>query len=524
MEAEREGHVGTMPEHPDQSREASIRGWLAANPLAALLVFGAILRLLAALFSPGFLASDDHHVLVVRAAQLAAGIPLPPTYQRSFLYPWAVSLVMTAARAAGVSAPATEMLIVRLLQAAVSLLAIVLVFRILERRADRESAILGGLLISALFVFPITSVHQFEEVACQVPLLAGCWWLVRAEDDPAHAAAWGLLAGLAAGTALILRFQLLSFLLPLLVLVWYRRPRDLALALTVGLLLMLGIQCASNWQINGDPWFSLRRYYGPVVAAPDVLATDAGGYPSGPPWQYLLTLLWMFVPPFSLVAIAAMVRGGRRLPLFGLPALAFLIAHSLIANKQERFLLPILPVLALLAGAGFAGVRAWFDGRGWSGAYRGLWAWAAGVNALLLLVSVFTYGKKDRVAPLVAIERRHDATGVIVAQYAYRFVVPVYYLGWPRPTLMVFSQRDSLLSDARRVRGSAPRPNYLVLYSTDVPGDSAALTSALAAPLVRLATVSPSLGDWLAHEANPGHNQARVAVVYGIGATTSSGP
>jgi len=207
----------------------------------------------------------------------------------------------------------------------------------------------------------------------------------------------------------------------------------------------------------------------------------------------------------------------------GLPALAFLVAHSLIANKQERFLLPILPVLALLAGAGFAGVRGWFDDRGWSGAYRGLWAWAAGINALLLLVSVFTYGKKDRVAPLVAIEQRQDATGVVVAQYAYRFKVPEYYLGRPQPALIVFSQRDSLLSDVSRVRDSAPRPNYLVLYSNEVSRDSAELTSALAAPLVRLMTVSPSLGDWLAHKANPRHNQARVAVVYGIGAATSSG-
>jgi len=513
-----------MPKYPYQYTEANFRGWLTANPLIALLIFGATLRLLAALFSPGFLASDDHHVLVVRAGQLADGVPLPSSYQRSVLYPGAVSLVMRAARAAGVSAPATEMLIVRLLQAAVSLLTIVLAFRILERRADRDSAILGGLLISALFIFPVTSVHQFEEVACQVPLLAGCWWLIRAEDDPAHAAALGLLAGLAAGTALVLRFQLLSFLLPLLVLVWFRRPRTVAPAFTLGVALVLAGQSASNWHINGDPLFSLRRYYGPIIASPDVLATDAGGYPSGPPWHYLLTLLWMFIPPFSLVAIAAMVHGARRLPVLGLPALGFLVAHSLIANKQERFLLPIMPVLALLAGAGFARVREWFASRGWSRAYAGMWAWAVGMNALLVLLTVFTYGKKDRVAPLVAIQQRHDATGVVIVQYAYRFMVPAYYLGRPQPTLMVFSQQDSLLADAMRVRESLPRPNYLVLYSNDVPRDSAGLTTALAAPLVRLATVSPSLGDWLAHKANPSHNKARVAIVYGIGAATFSRP
>jgi len=513
-----------MPEHSTQSVHARVQGWLAAHPLAALLLLGASLRLLAAVFSPGFLAFDDHHVLVERASQLADGAPFPPSYQRSFLYPWTVSLVMAAVRAVGINAPATELLLVRLLQGAVSLLAIVLVFRILERRADQASATLGALLASTLFVFPVTSVHQFEEVACQVPLLAGCWWVLRAEDGGGRAPAWGLVAGLALGTALILRFQLLSFILPLLVLVWFRRPRTVAPAVTLGLLAVLAVQCASNWHINGDPWFSLRRYYGPVMESPDVLATDAGGYPSGPPWQYLLTLLWMFIPPFSLVALAAIARGGRRLPLFGLPALAFLVAHSLIANKQERFLLPILPVLAMLAGAGFAGVESWFDRRGWTRAYRGLWAWAVAVNALLLMVSVFTYGKKDRVAPLVAIERRHDASGVIVAQYSYAFKVPAYYLGRPRPPVTVFSRRDSLTADAARLRAGAVLPNYLVLYSNDVPADSAALAAALALPLVRVATIAPSLGDWLAHQANPGHNKARTAEVFALGAAPHEGP
>ncbi|MGH7701904.1 MAG: glycosyltransferase family 39 protein [Gemmatimonadales bacterium] len=209
----------------------------------ALLLLGALLRLLSAGFSPGFLTVDDHHVLVEQASHLADGISLPPSYQRSFLYPWVVSLVMIAARAAGIASPTMEMLVIRLLQGAVSLLAIVLVFRILERRADRESAILGGLLVAALFVFPVTSVHQFEEVACQVPLLAGCWWLVRAENAEARAPALGLLAGLAIGTALILRFQLLSFVLPLLALCWYWRPRDVAPAATLGLLLVLAVQC-----------------------------------------------------------------------------------------------------------------------------------------------------------------------------------------------------------------------------------------------------------------------------------------
>jgi len=492
------------------------RRWAAAHPLAALLLLGAVLRLLAAVFSAGFLTYDDHYVAVVRADQLASGTPLPESYQRSFLFPWLISLVMTGARALGITAPSTEMLVVRLIQGAVSLLGVLLVFRLLDRRADRESAILGAGLVAGLYLFPVTGVHQFEEVASQIPLLAGCWWLVRAEDGERPVGGWGLGSGLALGAALILRFQLLSFVLPLLALAWYRHPRRVAPWVTLGLALVLALQMASNRQINGDWLFSLRRYYGPLLAAPGALATDAGGYPSGPPWQYFLTLLWMFLPPFSLVALAAMAAGGRRLWIFGVPALAFLLAHSVIANKQERFLLPVLPLLAMLAGAGFAAVRHWFARRGWPRLYRGLWIYAGGLNGLLLLVAIFNYGKKDRVAPLAAIERRHDATGVVVAQYAYRYDPPVYYLGRPRPPFRVFVKRDSARADGEWRGPGGVAPNYLVLSSNDYPADSAALSSALNAPLRRIETISPSLGDRLGQLVNPRHNKARTAVVYSI--------
>lgn len=72
------------------------------------------------MFSAGFLTYDDHCVAVVRADQLASGMSLPVSHQRLFLFPWLLSLVMTAARAVGVTAPATEMLLVIASSSAVS--------------------------------------------------------------------------------------------------------------------------------------------------------------------------------------------------------------------------------------------------------------------------------------------------------------------------------------------------------------------------------------------------------------------
>ncbi len=86
--------------------------------------------------------------------------------------------------------------------------------------------------------------------------------------------------------------------------------------------------------------------------------------------------------------------------------------------------------------------------------------------------TLFVYGKKDRVAPLVYVQARHDATGVVVAQYTYTFPVPGYYLGRPRPPVFVFSDRNRLAQDARAVRAASPAPNYLILYSDSADADA----------------------------------------------------
>src|SRR5439155_5688690 len=308
-----------------------------------LLVIGALLRLLAAVFSGGFLASDDHHVVVAAADQIASGTGLPVTYARSALFPAFLAAIMIVTRGVGIHDPGFEMLIVRLVQALYSLLVVYFVYRLLERSLGRESAMLGGLLAAAFFAMPVTAVHQLEESVCQVPLLAAFWWWQRTEDRDHSPAVWAALAGAALGAALILRLPLIGFAgaFALLVLL-RRRPVTIGdkLAFLGGLALVLVLQGYSNAVVNHQWGYSFAERLGAMLH-PQRLAVESGGYPSSPPWHYVLTLLAALIPPASILLLAAAVKGGRQIPLLGLATLAFLVSHSLIANKQERFLLPI---------------------------------------------------------------------------------------------------------------------------------------------------------------------------------------
>ena len=438
------------------------------------------------------------------ADQIASGIGLPVTYARSALFPGVLAGIMTVTRSIGIHDPGVEMFIIRLLQAAYSLLVVYFVYRLLERSLGQESALLGGLLAAAFFAMPVTAVHQLEESVCGVPLLAACWWWQRSEDGHQPPAAWAALSGAALATALILRFPLIGFVVAFAVLVLLRRQSwQNKVAFVGGLAVVVVLQGYSNSVVNHQWWYSFIHRLGPMLH-PEHMAVDAEGYPSSPPWHYVLTLLAALIPPVSILLLAAAVKGGRTFPFLGIATLAFLVTHSLIANKQERFLLPILPGLFVLIVAGLP----WLAARvARPAVYRGMWWYFWIVNAALLVVVTFSFSKKDRVAPLLYLYRRHDATGVLVAQYNQTFHVPEYYLGKPEPQLVVLGRGDA-------VRDSTSAINYVILYSDTPEADRIFLSGALHRTLTELTVITPSLADRLAHAINPRHNKARTAVIY----------
>jgi len=426
------------------------------------------------------------------------------TYARSALFPAVIAAIMTVARGIGIHDPGVEMLLVRLVQAAYSLLVVYFVYRMLERSLGRESAMLGGLLAAAFFAMPVTAVHQLEESVAQVPLLAACWWWQRSESAIGYrlSAIWGALAGVALGTALILRFPLIGFVAAFVIMALLQRvtPRQ-KLAFLGGLALVIVLQGYSNVFINHQWGYSFIERLGPMFH-PQRMALEAEGYPSSPPWHYVLTLVAALIPPVSILLLAAAIQGGRRFPLIGIATLVFLVSHSIVANKQERFLLPILPLLLILVVAGLP----WLAAR-IAPAYHGMWWYFWIVNGALLLVLTLSFAKKDRVEPLLFVYHRHDATGVLVAQYNESFGVPEYYLGKPQPTLVVVGREQEVHV------GGVPI-NYVILYSDTPEADRVFLAGALHRNLTLLTTITPSLADRLAHAINPRHNKAHIAFVY----------
>ena len=64
---------------------SALRRALQERPLLAVLILAALVRATAAIFSRGFLAIDDHHVLVDAADRLVSGLGLEVEHKRSIL-------------------------------------------------------------------------------------------------------------------------------------------------------------------------------------------------------------------------------------------------------------------------------------------------------------------------------------------------------------------------------------------------------------------------------------------------------
>jgi len=482
------------------------------RPEALVLAAAVAVRLAAAFLSRGFAFHDDHFEVVEVAQRWLDGHRdwLGRTDSlRGLVYPGAHWVVLGLARALGIDDPQAKMLVVRLLDAAWSMVGVVYGLRVAQALAGRERARLAGLLLALFWIAPFASVHDLVEVACAPALLAALWWLLRGGDAPSPRQAF--TAGLWLGLAFAIRYQTATFALGLGLVLLARRRVRAAVALGAGALASAALLVGgTDWLGYGVPFSSLRAYVA-YNAAPGVTA----GYPTGPWYQYLLTLLGVLLPPTSLLLLAGAVRARRHALLFW-PALLFLAFHSAYPGKQERFLFPILPVVLVLGAVGAAELAQEVRFlRERPRLVRGLWSWFWVANTVLLALYTANYSKRTRVEPLSFLRSTGEARSVLVETSESRApYVPRFYLGNEVPVAVLPASRAVDDVRAELAAAESPLPSHVV--ATGEPGLEARLErlrSLCAAPRL-LTTIRPGAVDWLLHRANPRHNVNLTARIY----------
>jgi len=341
------------------------------------LAVAVVLRALAAYFAYGPLAMDDYIDGISPALQWAEGKSPALSPGRSYLLVWLLGALLKVGAALGVRESAVAQ--VRFLSFALglfSLLGMAAAYHFGKSRSRRFAALFLYLL-AIDWVMPFASTRAFGESVAMPLVLAGVL----------SASPFG--SGIFLGLASLFRFQC-GLLFLLFAIFWRGSPRFLAAGLVT-----LGLQFLVDWGSG----------YTPLQTLTDYLARNSGGaaqYGVQPWYSHWATLLALFFFPFSLLLLKELKAASREYSKPALAVLLFVLAHSLIPHKEERFLFPILPLVLCLLAAAWA-LRP-------ESAFR--WPFLV-VNTALLALATLSNPQAGMVEPIVKVQERFDS-GVII--------------------------------------------------------------------------------------------------------------
>ncbi len=438
-----------------------------------ILLLGGFFRLLAVFFSNGYAMHDDHFHVVEVAQGWVDGRDLfdwltvtygGKTTFRSLLYPGLVYFLFEALEFLGLDDPMGKMRVVRLLHAAWSMLTIVWVYWIARELGHPRAARQAALLTAVLWLMPYISVRTLSEVVC-IPLLMGGAWLLLKDQRTRNAWLPPLLAGLCFGLAFSIRYQSILFGAGMglgLLLKGELRP---ALWLLLGTLLPIGLihGLLEGW-IMGDP-------FGKVIYYIQYNAMHSGEYIVLPWYNYLLLLIGILGPlgPFYFFGVFWKFRS--YLPLF-LGFLLFLVFHSAIPNKQERFLFTVLPAYFLLGSLGWD--RFVQNARFWTrnpGIGRGLWIAFWAINGIALLAFSTYFPKEALVRAMYSLNQAPEPVHSLLVDDVRRpdtLFVPRYYSGqWPAIDVHTQQYDRSYLDSLYASRPSGLNPKTVLFIGDE---------------------------------------------------------
>jgi len=489
-------------------------------PLLSCLIIAVILRLLATVYSKGFMAHDDHFETVrVAYDGIQKGLlndeklmiwndDTPEIIGRSPLYVLFLFSMMKIQESVGIYSLDSMMYLIRFIHALLSLLIVYYGYKyVLYATESRNSALLAGLILSGHFLMPYLAVRNLIEMVSADLLMPSIFLAHRGAAEKNGRML--VMAGILAGLAWMIRFSTCLAVVPIPFIIWYlQKSVRPALYFCGGVFLMLLFSASLDV-------FYLGSFGRSTI---NILGSFIGGSPTLPQpfYMYLPLVFGILIPPFSIYFL---ILSFRREVISGHLVLAsailfFFISHSLIANKQERFLIPIFPLLIVL---GVIGLNVWLKNGKWSARNRNIFkysaAFAVGLNLILLPLFTFNYAHKGMVEPFVFLSEQGDVNSVLIDRTERRRFMALCYAGYDRPKDIIldnWAELDTLSADSALLNSI----NYFIIYTDNHPDYHADSLSRIFGSLGQVFHSTPSTVDYILHFLNPRHNHTNEAWVY----------
>ncbi|MCZ6899062.1 MAG: glycosyltransferase family 39 protein [Bacteroidetes bacterium] len=399
------------------------------NPLKVIMILALFTRLLTAFFSPGFLFHDDHFDVITPAQNWVYGLkqwmdPTDPP-RHSMFFTGIHYLISYGLESMGLVDAGLKMLVIRVFHASYSLLTVYLGYKLTETISNRTNASLVGLILTLLWFMPFYSVRNLVEMACIPPVLYGFYMLVSLGKNDRKQWVWWVLAGGMFGIAFSLRYHTILLAGGLGLVLLYRKEWIGSILFSSGFLFLSFVLIGLiDIQFYEYPFHSIVRYY-------EFNSANAYNFITGPPYKFIIVVFGFLIPPVSLMLMVGFIKGHKIEPMMFIAVLVFFLFHSFFPNKQERFMLPILPLIVILGTIGWQKYYQHSDF--WQQrkkiiSYSWKFFWILNVLAVLLLA--FTYPKRGRIETMRYLGKQPDLGSVVMETSRTKLKAnPEFYLG-----------------------------------------------------------------------------------------------
>jgi hypothetical protein len=495
------------------------------HPFLFIMSIGILLRLVAVFFSKGFGMHDDHFLVIEQAQSWADGVDylkwLPWTpgntgpQGHSFFYVGFNYVILKTLTIFGLHNPQWKMYIIRLLHAGLSLLVISFGYRIASLIAPRKTAYSVALLLSVFWFMPFLSVHNLVEMVCIPFLMYGTLIVLRQElirkaHDPGYHQTSYLVAGFFLGLAFSVRYQTIFYTgglgLAILIAGNWRGMVSTILGFLASVVVLQGMIDMLVWRM---PFAELIEYV-------NYNFNHAYDYHTNPWYNYLLVIFGLLIPPASLMIFWGFLKEWKQNLLLFLPVIVFIIFHSFFPNKQERFILPIVPMFIVLGFVGWEKFR--LESAFWTKYtkfHTGLWAFFWIINISLLFALTPMYSKKSRVESMTYLSHFKDITYFIVEDIHNTIVrfPPVYYTGqWPQYDAITKDHGYAEVAAKKNWSVKENQPRFVLFFQENGLQTRVDSVRKYLPELVYETRVNPSIMDRIIHRINPVNANEKIII------------
>lgn len=486
-----------------------IKSYRKNRPFFLIFWIALILRLIAVIFSKGYGMHDDHFLVIETAQSWLDGAEYnnwflernttdTPTIL-NFFYAGFHYLLFALLEQTGMTDPQGKMFVVRLIHAFWSMLIVYYGYHIARRLAGDQAAWKAGLLLAAFWLMPFFSVRNLVETVCIPFLMAGFYYL------PEHAARRKdylriFFSSILFGLAFTLRFQ--TLIIPAgigLVFLYHKKWKECLLLAPGFILVVLLTHGVTDWIIWGQPFTELSEYISHNIH-------HRFDYTVAPWYSYILVILGILIPPVSLMIVAGFFASWKKYALLFIPTLIFLVFHSYFPNKQERFILPVLPFLIILGITGWQHIVERYPF--WTNRKKIIqysWAFFWIMNVIMLAFFTGMYSKKARVEAMSYLSK-YEHINILVTEDIHRphaSMMPLFYLGqWPQ--VLTVSEQKPLNDLGAFLEGDPGRMPSFVLFFDNMDLENRVERMKEFIPgLVPETVIEPGAADRLLHWLNP---------------------